>query len=158
MLARGVFFWENAHNLLRSVAAGGVAEFIEHAQVEVCKRHVLAEIDVAAGLEGAATVAGEYDGQVVVIVAVAIGNTAAVNDHRVVQQGFPVHIFCGLHFLKKVGELPEVEFVDLRDLLEVVLVTLVVRDIVVAVVDADVTDERTVYEDSKFESEVLPGV
>ena len=40
----------------------------------------------AVHVEGAATVAGEYDGQVVVIVAVAIGNTAAVNDHRVVEE------------------------------------------------------------------------
>jgi hypothetical protein len=59
--------------------AGGVteafffgSEFFEHANVEVGHGDVLAEFDVAAGLEGTTGMAGNDDGEVVVVVTVTI--------------------------------------------------------------------------------------
>ena len=95
---------------------------------------------MAAGLEGAAAVAGEDDRQVVVVVAVAVGDAAAVDDHRVVEQALAVDVLGLLQLVEEVGELLHVEVVDLGDLLEVVLLALVVGDVVVAVRDADLLE------------------
>ena len=53
------------------------AEFHEHAQIEIGKRDVFPQLDVAAGGEGTAGIARYDNGQVVVVVAVAVGNAAA---------------------------------------------------------------------------------
>ena len=95
---------------------------------------------MAAGLEGAAGISGEDDRQVIVVVAVAIGDAAAVYDHRVVEQALAVHVLGGFQPLEEVGELLHVEEVDLGDLLEVFLLPLVVGDVVVAVGDADLLE------------------
>ena len=62
------------------------ADAVEHREEEVVERRLRRQDDVAAGLDRAAAAAGEDDRQVVVPVAVAVGEAAAVHDHAVVEQ------------------------------------------------------------------------
>ena len=68
---------------------------------------------------------------------VAVGVAAAINDLRIVQQRVAVHVLCGLHLLQEVGELADVAMINLGHLLNPIRPVAVVREIVMAVVDAD---------------------
>ena len=92
--------------------------------------------DVPAGLERAAALAGQQDRQVVVGVAVAVAVAAAVGDHAVVQQR-AVAFRDRLQLAEQVGELLDVEGVDRADLVDLLRVVAVVRQLVVAFGDAD---------------------
>ena len=76
------------------------------------------------GLDGAAALAGEEDGQIVVVVAVAVADAAAVDDHGVVEEG-PVAFADRFELAQQVSELLDVESVDLPELLVLLLVTAV---------------------------------
>ena len=73
-----------------------------------------------------ATAPREHDRQVLVVVAVAVADAAAVNDHAVVKQR-AVAFRNRFHLLQHVRELLDVEGVDFADLLQLVAVVLVVR-------------------------------
>ncbi len=76
-------------------------------------------------------------GNIVVVVAVAVADAAAVHDHRVIEQrAFAVAgVSCSLPM--KCGELLHVKAIDLGDLGLFLLAAAVVRQFVVAVVHAD---------------------
>src|SRR5262245_41111397 len=59
---------------------------VEHFEVEVADGRVAPVTDVASGGEGGACLAGEENGQVVVVVAVAVAVARAVEDHAVVEE------------------------------------------------------------------------
>ena len=63
---------------------------------------------MAAALQRAAAAAAQQDGQVIVVVPVAVGVTAAIGDHRVVQQ-CAFTLAHAVELLQQVGELPGVE-------------------------------------------------
>src|SRR5438132_784944 len=74
-------------------SSGGIADGIdvdlhavEHRHPEVVERRVLVVTNMTAGLDRAATAAGQEDGEIVVVVGVAVGVTAAVGDHAVVEE------------------------------------------------------------------------
>ena len=62
------------------------AELIQHGEVKVGHRGFKVVAKVTAGLKGAAGSAGEEDGEVFVVVAVAVADSGAVEDHAVVQK------------------------------------------------------------------------
>src|SRR5437879_1811574 len=73
-------------------AAGGIAKgfgadahAVQHGHEEVVHRRVVRILNVAAGLDGARALACEEDRQVIVVVAVAVAQARAVDDHGVVQ-------------------------------------------------------------------------
>ena len=59
---------------------------IEQRQPQIADRRFLREYHVPTGLERARTAAGHEDGQVLMIVRVAIMDAASVSDHRMVKQ------------------------------------------------------------------------
>ena len=89
-----------------------------------------------AGLDRAAAATGHEDRQVVVVVAVAVADAAAVDDHRVVKQR-AIALTDRLQLAEQVGELFDVKAVDLLDLFMLVRVAAVVREVVVAFGNAD---------------------
>ena len=109
---------------------------VEYGNPEVVQRRFFAVFDVPARLDRAAAAAGEQNRQVVVIVGVAVGVAAAVDDHAVVQQR-AVALLDALQLRQQVGELLDVELVDVADLRLLLLVAAVVRQVVVAFRDAD---------------------
>src|SRR4029434_637838 len=92
--------------------------------------------DVAAGAYRPAAAASQKDREVVVVVRIAVAQAGTVDDHAVVEQR-AVALAHRLELVEEVGELPRVERVDLRELFDVRLVAEVVRDVVVALVDAE---------------------
>ena len=91
-----------------------------------------AMLDVAAWLQRAAAPHSQNHRQVDVRVAVAVGVTAPINDHRVVEQGVAVHIPGGPQLLEESGKLLGIPLVDLRDLFDPVGVVLVVGQVMMA--------------------------
>ena len=89
-----------------------------------------------AGLDRPVALARQQDRQVVVGVGVAVADAAAVDDHAVVEQR-AVALGDRLQLLEQVSQLGDVELVDLLDLLLLGRVAAVVREVVVAVRDAD---------------------
>ena len=69
-------------------------------------------------------------------VAVPVGQPAAVDDHRVIEQR-AVAILCGLELVEQIRELLDVELIDLRDLLDLLFIARMVRQAVMAFRDAD---------------------
>ena len=124
---------------------GGIAEAFEilyahaigHGEEQV-RHRLAASFDVTSCFQGAAAVAGEDDGQVVMGVAIAVGIAAAVNDHGIVEERIAIHVLGFLHLLQEPGELLHVPEIDLADLPDHFLVALVMRQMVVAFGNADV--------------------
>src|SRR6185295_17785687 len=108
---------------------------VHHRQEEAVERLAL-HLQEAAARDRAAALAGEQDGQVVVVVAVAVGQRAAVDDHGVVEDR-ALLLLDRLQLLEEAGEELDVVLVDLLDLLELVLVARVVGQRVVAFRDAE---------------------
>src|SRR5882724_9487515 len=67
-------------------ALGGDAHAIEQGEVEIGHRRFFVELEMAARAERAAALAGKEDGKVVVIVAVAVADGAAINDHAIIEE------------------------------------------------------------------------
>ena len=91
---------------------------------------------MAAGLERATAVTGEQHGKIVVIVPVAVADATAIDNHAIVQER-ALALLHRFEFLQKVGELRDVEPVDFRNLRLLLLLAAVVRQVVVAVRDAN---------------------
>ena len=68
------------------------ADLVKHPEVEVAKRGVFRVAPVPGFRNFSACFTEHEDGQVIVIVSVAIGDTATVDDHRAIQQGFAVFL------------------------------------------------------------------
>ena len=90
-----------------------------------------------AGLQRAAAPASDDHGQIVVRMLVAIGKTAAENDHRVIEDGFSVCLARVAETLEEIRELFDVEPVDSRDEFLLLRVILVMRKMVVPLGNAD---------------------
>ena len=88
------------------------------------------------GLTVPAAFAGQENGQVIVIMAVAVADATIVDDHRVVQERV-LALANGLELAQEVRELLNVEAVDLLDLLVLSGIAAVVREVMVAFGDAD---------------------
>ena len=88
-------------------------------------------IQVPARLDAAATAAQQNDRQIVVVVAVAVADAAAVHHHAVVQQR-PLPFRGRGELLDQVGEQLDVVPVDLGDLLLLLVVVAVMRQVVMA--------------------------
>ena len=86
----------------------------------------------------------DHDGQVVVVVPVAVRDGPAVEDQGVVEHAAAVGVAGGVELAQKVGELLHVEAVDPPDLLQVLGPPLVVREVVVSLVDADLVEAAIV--------------
>ena len=112
------------------------AELIQHGKVEVGHRGFEVVAKVTAGLEGAAGFAGEEDGEVFVVVAVAVADSGAVKNHAVVQKA-AISFGDGFEALQDVGDLAGVELVDVADFSLFCGIVLVVGERVMAFVDAD---------------------
>src|SRR6266487_1452975 len=67
-------------------ALSGDTHPVQHGEVEVGHRRLLVEFDVATRSQGAAATPGHENGQVVVVVTVAVADRAAINNHAVVEQ------------------------------------------------------------------------
>ena len=74
--------------------------------------------------------------EVVVLVAVSIGKTAAVRDHRVIQQR-AVAFLHRFELVQQVGELLDVIAVDLRDLFDLLRIAAMVSQSMMRVADPD---------------------
>ncbi len=94
----------------------------------------------AARRQCAAAAAGQDDGQVVMRVAIAVRVATAIDDHRIVQERFAVHVLCVLHFIQKLGELLRVPKINLFELLDFFRIVLVMRQIVMPFRHADVRE------------------
>lgn len=86
---------------------------------------------MTAGADRAAGFAGEQDGEVMGIVAVAVAQSRAEDDHGVVEER-GVAVAVAAQFAEEIGELLGVPRVDAGVLLEFFLGALVVGDLVVA--------------------------
>ena len=98
---------------------------VEHRDPEVIQRGFLGVDDVAALLERAAGSASEDQREVVVVVGIAVGVAAAVGQHAVVQQR-AVSLFDRVQLLQQVGQLLDVERVDVANLFHLGFVVAVV--------------------------------
>lgn len=90
---------------------------------------------MTAGFELAVGASGEDDGNVLGRVGVTVANAGSIKHHGVVEDG-RIAFGKALHFLKKVSQLGGVPGVDFLVLIELLLITLVVGDGVVAAADA----------------------
>ena len=62
------------------------ADAVEKAEEEIAHRGVLAGEGVLSRLDRAAALSGEYDGQVAVTVVIGKGDSATLDDHRIVKE------------------------------------------------------------------------
>jgi len=108
----------NILELSRAIAdaLGRDADTLEHRKEEVGHWRFLAEFHVTTGVQDSAAFAGKQDGQIIMIVCVAIANGAAINDHAIVQErSFP--FTNGFQFFKKISKVGHVEAIDLGNFL-----------------------------------------
>ena len=117
------------------------ADAVEHRHVQVAERRVLAVDEVPTRRQRAAGPAGQHGRQVVRVVLVAVAQGRAEQHHRVVQQR-PFPFADLLHPVEQLGALLDVPGRDPLVLVQLLGVVLVVRELVVAPLDA--LDEREV--------------
>src|SRR5207249_4807268 len=67
-----------------AVPSRSSADAIEHGKKKIVHRRFALITDVPAGLNRPAAFAGEQDGQVVMVMAVAVTDPAAIDDHAIV--------------------------------------------------------------------------
>ena len=109
---------------------------MQHGNVQIRDRRVEGVLHMTAGVQRAAAFAEQQDRQLVVVVAVAIPDAGAVEEHHVVEQGAVAFFDC-LQFGDEVGQVLGVELVDLGDLFELGFVAAVVRAVMMAFGHAD---------------------
>ena len=95
------------------------------------------EADVASGLDRAAAAPGDEDGQVVVIVLVAVAVAAAIDQHAMIEQG-AVTLGHALQSLQQIGQLRDVELIDLAHLADLLRIAPVMGNLVVTFIHAEV--------------------
>src|SRR5205814_4984910 len=78
----------------------------------------------------------EHSREILMPVAVSVGQPAAVDDHRVVEQR-AVAVLRRLELVEQICELLDVELIDLGDLLDLLFIARMVREAVMAFRDAD---------------------
>ena len=88
------------------------------------------------GLDRACALPGQQNRQVVVAMQIAVADAAAVNDHRMIEQR-AVAVRCRLELVEEVCKLGDVKSVDRPDLRLLRSVAPVVREVVMAVGNAD---------------------
>src|SRR5579872_5843201 len=124
-----------------SYFARAIADFVDrdthsvkHGHEKIRHRGFGGVLYVAAWFKSSAAAAGQHGRKIFVQVAVAITEAAAVDDHGMIEQG-SVAVLSRFQLREEVGELVDVEAVDLRYLLDFVLVSLVVSQSVVSFCD-----------------------
>ena len=108
-------------------------------------------------MHGSTAAAGDEDGEVLVIVAVAVADAAAEEDQGVVQEGAFAIAGVG-EPLNEATEPLDVEAVDLLDLVDHVLIVLMVREVVMAFLDADFGEGAVAAIDREHECADAGGV
>src|SRR5688572_22570997 len=93
---------------------------------------------MAAGLNSAPAFASQEHRQIVVVVTVAIAQSASINNHAVIQQG-AFSLSDRLQFVDEVRELSRVKSIDFGDLPLFLVIATMMRKVMMAVSD---TDER----------------
>ena len=122
----------NIRRLRQFEFAGAIAKLVDiythrlkHAEVKIVERGFRWELQVAAGGDSPTAASRQNNGQVVVVVTIAVANRTSVNDQAMVEQAaFPVGSFFEL--LQKVGKLLAKELVDRRNLLDFLRIVLMV--------------------------------
>ena len=104
--------------------------------MQIAHRRFLAIDDAASGIQETAAAADQQRRQIFVQMAVAIRQTRAVDDDRVIQQ-IGVAFLGRFQLFEETCQLLSVIFVDLRNLLHQIRLVLVVRTGMVTVRDAD---------------------
>ena len=118
---------------------GVYAHASEHGEVEVGERRFLGHDDVPSGSEGAAAATCEKDGQVVVVVAVRIGNARAKDNHGMIEQS-AAPFLDGLELFQEISELSGVKFIHFGQHFEFFGAVLVVGESMVGVIDTDLRE------------------
>ena len=111
------------------------ADAIEHGKIEVVER-LRVDLEMPAGFDGATPLTGHHDRKVVVIMTVTIADPAAVDNHRAVKQrarALPNR----LELAQQIGELLDVKSIDDLELLVLLDVASVVRQVMVPVCDVN---------------------
>ena len=85
---------------------------VEHGDEQIVQWCILRVLDVTTRTNQTTTASSQQDGQVFVVVLVAVADATAVNDYGIVEQR-AVAFSSRFHFLKDVRELLDVERVDL---------------------------------------------
>ncbi len=100
-------------------ATVGIAEFlhrsthrIEHRYIQIAHR-LRRDFYMAAWLEASPGMTGDDHRQVAVTMAISVGQSACIHNHRVVEQRSVVHVFHALHTSEKVCQLFRVKTIDL---------------------------------------------
>ena len=114
----------------------GGSHSLQERDVEIGKRCVLRAAKMSSRIERAVPSACEKYRQAVVVVPVAVGDAASVDDHAAVEQS-SFALLDPLQLFEQIGELLDVAAVNLFELLLFFRVSSVVRKIVVAVGHAD---------------------
>ena len=83
---------------------------VQQGDVEIRHRRFRGIDDVASGLDAACSVTGQDHRQMIVLMAVAVAQAAAVDDHGMIEQR-AVAVFCGFQFAQEIGELLHVDSV-----------------------------------------------
>ena len=107
------------------------AHAIEHRQIEIGQGRILGELQMAAGFQAAAAFSRQQNRQLVVVVAIAVADGRAVQNHRIVEQRSR-SFGHRLQLAEQIAELCQVETIDGRDLLLFLLVPAVMRQVVVS--------------------------
>lgn len=124
-------------------SSGGVAEVVhadahvvEHIEEEVGEGGAVLVLEVLTDGDFSAAFSGDEEGEIVVVVTVTITDSAAVEEHRVVEKG-AVSVVDFAHAVEDVGELLGVIDVDFFLFQEFIGGFAVVADVVVSVGDID---------------------
>src|SRR5580658_10819905 len=88
-------------------------------------------------LEFTGTTSDQYQRQIGMGVAIPVGDAAAIEDHRMIEQS-PVAIRSGFHTIDQISELIYVMGVDLDGFRDLIGIVLVVRAIMMTVGNTDV--------------------
>ena len=130
----GVDFFQQAVAVAEGVRLD--AYQLEHRQEQVVQRGFILEANVSAISDRSRSAAGNDDRQLVVTMAIAVSQTAAKHDHRMVQQT-AVAVFRLAEPLQEVSKLRYVEVVDLLQVGNFFLIVTMVLQGMVTTVDAD---------------------
>ena len=102
---------------------------VKHGEIEVIER-LRFDLEMPARLDGATSLASHDDRQVVMIVTVAVADSAAVDDHRTVEQRARA-FWNRLEFAEQIGKLLDMESIDDLELLVLLGIASVVREVMV---------------------------
>src|SRR5579884_1381510 len=107
------------------------AHTVEQGEEQVRHRGSVRVVQMTPRFDRARALAGQQDRQVVMVVAVAIADARAVDDHRIIEQR-TLALADGLHLFQQVGQLGDMEAVDLADLVLFLLVPAMMGKVVMS--------------------------